>query len=254
MKINHQGHVVPKVIAHRGGRRWAPENTMAAFRKSIDLGVYGIELDVHRLRSGELAVIHDDDVRRTTSGAGFVKDLSYKEVRQLSAGLWFSQEFAEERIPLLEEVLELVAGRVVINVEVKNAPIEYRNIEDDLIRLLRQYPYPDSIIISSFDHQVLARLKRKAPDLTLAILAEAIFENVGFYAKRIGATLWHPSFDCLRADAVREAHMARLKVNAWTLNSREQWSHGLEMGLDGIVTDDPEGLMAFLSGCGAIKS
>lgn len=245
---------MPNIIAHRGGRKWAPENTMVAFRKAIDWGVYGIELDVHRLKTGEIVVIHDDNVVRTTDGAGLIKDLSYRDARSLSAGLWFGEDFVGERIPLLEEVLDLADGQVVLNIEIKNAPIEYPGIELDLIKLLSQYSYPERIIISSFDHKVLSKLHKRAPHFALAILAEAIFVNIESYAKQVGATLWHPAFDCLRDYDVDEAHKAGLKVNAWTMNDPHQWSAGLEMGLNGIVTDDPKALTEFLLKKGDTKS
>lgn len=236
----------PKVIAHRGGSDWAPENTMAAFRKSIEFGVDGIEIDVQRCNTGELVVFHDADVGRTTNGVGLVKDITYPELKRLSAGLWFDEEFRSEYVPLLSEVLELINGRVILNIEIKNTPIEYPGIEDDLIELLESYPHRDKLIISSFDHQIIRRLHELAPDLQLALLADALFVDLVDYARKIGATVWHPCVDSLRAEAVREAHEANLEVNAWTLNDARKWDYALNIGLDGIVTDDPLGLVNFL--------
>src|SRR5215470_19925973 len=155
-----------KVIAHRGGRRWAPENTMAAFRRSLEAGVDGIELDVQRCASGEIVVFHDSDIGRTTNGVGRVADISYAELRRLSAGLWFAPEFRGEYVPLLEEVLDLLNGRLLLNIEIKNAPVEYPGIEEDVLELLQDYPYRDKIIISSFDHELLLKIHAHSPDLS----------------------------------------------------------------------------------------
>lgn len=237
---------IPKVIAHRGGRVWAPENTLAAFRKSLELGVDGIELDVHRCASGELVVIHDEDLDRTTNGVGFVKDASCAELRKLSAGLWFDKEFAGEYIPLLKEVLDLVRGQMVINIELKNTPIEYPGIEEDLAALLENYPRKDKLIVSSFDHKVMRKFHALAPEFDTALLAAALFVDVREYSAKLGAKYFHPALDCLRADGVDDAHAAGLLVNAWTCNSRKDWQDAIKMGCDGIVTDDPAGLVDFL--------
>src|SRR5262249_54154022 len=153
----------PVVIAHRGGRKWAPENTLIAFKKSMAAGADGIELDIHRCKSGELVVIHDETIDRTTDGKGLVKDLTYDEIKKFSAGKWYGKEFESERIPLLSEVLDTVDGKMIVNIEIKNTPIEYPGIEDDLIKLLKGYKYPDKIMISSFDHELIRRIHEKDP-------------------------------------------------------------------------------------------
>jgi glycerophosphoryl diester phosphodiesterase len=236
----------PTLIAHRGGREWAPENTLIAFRKSLEFGVDGIELDVHRCSSGELVVIHDEDLARTTNGAGLVKDASLAELKRLDAGKWYDKEFAGERIPTLQEVLDLIAGKVVLNIEIKNTPVDYPDIEDDLLDLIENYPNRDSLIVSSFDHQFVRRLHGKAPDLKVALLAAGLFVDLGEYAAKLGAKYYHPALDCIRGETVQEAHDAGLIVNVWTANSRREWTDAIAFGVDGIVTDDPEGLRQFL--------
>ena len=229
----------PKVIAHRGGRKWAPENTLIAFSKSIELGCDGIELDVQRCASGELVVIHDHELSRTTNGVGLIKDATLPELKRLSAGGWYDKAFASERIPTLEEVLALVSGKLVINIEVKNAPVEYEGIEDDLISVLAEYEFRDRLIISSFDHQFMLRLHQLNTGLKLAVLADAILIDLKEYAQKLGATCWHPCYGSLTATAIKEAHGAGLEVNAWTLNEQRDWVEAAKNGLDAIITDDP---------------
>ncbi len=236
----------PHIIAHRGGRRWGPENTMAVFKKCVENKIYGIELDIHRCKSGELVVIHDCDLARTTNGTGLVKDYTLEELRKFSAGKGADKEFESERIPLLTEVLDLLNGKVFLNIEIKNAPVEYPGIENDLIKVLKTYKYADQIIVSSFDHQVLKKLHDKAPQYKLGFLDSAIPVNIASYAKQIGATAWHPDFSEIRGDSVRSAHAGGIKVNAWTINNPNDWKVALEIGIDGIVTDDPQGLTNYL--------
>ncbi len=239
--------IKPKVIAHRGGCEWAPENTLAAFKRSLEFGVDGIELDVQRCASGELVVIHDVEISRTTNGAGYIKDITYSELQRLSAGSWFSEEFASEKIPLLEEVLEFLEGKLTLHLEIKNAPVEYPGIEDDVLELLSHYKYPDTVVISSFDHPLLKRVHEKAPKQKLALLADAYFLDLVGYAKQVGANVWHPGFGNLRKECVQSAHAASIPVNTWTLNKLREWAFAIAIEVDGVITNDPVGLTKFLS-------
>jgi glycerophosphoryl diester phosphodiesterase len=237
-----------KVIAHRGGTKWAPENSLSAFRKSVDAGVDGIELDIQRASTGELVVIHDSDVARTTNGVGLVKDISYNELKRLDGGSWFSKEFAGEKIPLLSEVLEVVDGKCDLNIEIKNLPYDFPGIEDDLLDLLQSYSRPDRIIISSFDHYVLRAIHQKNPNFNMGIglLAACLICDIDKYATTCGAKYWHPNFELLRQEEVAKAQAANLVVNSWTIDSPREWKRAIEMGLDGIITNDPSGLQTFL--------
>ena len=238
---------LPKIFAHRGGRKWAPENTLAAFAKSLELGVDGIELDVQRCASGELVVIHDHQLSRTTTGAGLVQDATFAELSHLSAGLSFGEAFKEERIPLLSQVLDLIAGKMIINIELKNAPVEYPGLEDDLLDVIKGYPTPEGLLFSSFDHHILQQLHRKAPSLNIAVLAACSFVDIDSYAAKLGAGYLNAAFDCLTAGAVSEAQAVGLEVNVWTVNTASDWSRAITLGVDGIITDDPEGLKAYLA-------
>jgi glycerophosphoryl diester phosphodiesterase len=218
---------------------------MEAFRLSLEAGVDGIELDVHRCASGQLVVIHDDDVDRTTNGTGLVKDLSYAELAKLDAGSWFDPRFAAARIPTLNQVLDLLSGKIILNIELKNTPIDYPGIGEEVLRLLEDYPR-DTIIISSFDHKVIKRLSQIDGSLNLAVLADALLLDINGYARELGAKYWHPCFGSLREDGVREAHAAGLKINTWTVNKPRDWRRAMDMRLEGICTDDPQGLMDML--------
>ncbi|MDZ4834497.1 MAG: glycerophosphodiester phosphodiesterase family protein [Candidatus Melainabacteria bacterium] len=235
-----------KVYAHRGGREWAPENTMAAFRQSLELGVDGIELDVQRCSTGEIVVFHDHDIGRTTNGAGPLKNCSFDELQRLSAGLWFDKDFRGEKIPLLTDVLELIDGKVMLNIELKNMPIDYPGLEDDLIELLSEYPHMDHVVFSSFDNRLTKVMQQKRPDWYYAILLDGIPDDIVGMANSMGAKYWHPNYESLLKNACDEAKAAGILINVWTANDERDWARLLEMHVDGIMTDDPEGLINFL--------
>ncbi len=218
---------------------------MAAFRKSLELGV-DIELDVQRCASGELVVIHDEDLTRTTNGVGQICDINYDEINRLSAGLWFDSDFSHEKVPLLGDVLELIGGQVALNIEIKNAPVAYDDIEEELLAMLSDYGHRDKVIVSSFDHYVIQRLRSMDANLQLALLLDGVLIDLPQYAQMLGVNYFHPCLGSCRADIVEEAQAAGLSVNVWTANGRRAWSQALKMGVDGIVTDDPAGLMVLL--------
>ncbi len=212
----------------------------------MELGVDGIELDVQRCASGELVVIHDQDLGRTTNGVGLVSDVTYDEIHRLSAGQWFDIGYRSEKVPLLSEVLDMVAGKSILNIEIKNAPVSYGDIEEELLAMLSDYNHNDKVIISSFDHYVLQRLRQLDNSIQLAMLADAILIDMPKYALDLGVNYLHLCFGSCRAEIVEEAHQAGLKVTGWTANGRRAWLDAIKMGVDGIVTDDPAELMVLL--------
>lgn len=259
----------PRIWAHRGGRRWAepqpPENSLTAFRKCLEAGVYGIEIDVHKCKSGELVVlhggVHGGDVSHHSAGKGLVKDLTWDELKALelsdSAVHGTSSTTASttadasvpahvERIPLLSEVFELLRDKVVVNIEIKNAPWDYAGFADDLIAIIAKYNLANTVVLSSFDHGILKEIHEKAPQLKLGILIDGLIVGIAEYAAKIGFTCWHPYLGELRTDYMDEAHKAGLEVNVWTANTADEWQLALDLDVDGIVTDDPIGLHEFL--------
>jgi glycerophosphoryl diester phosphodiesterase len=224
---------------------------LAAFNCAIEAGCDGIELDVHRCASGELVVIHDPFLSRTTNGAGMVSDASLPELKRLSAGAWYDKEFAQEKIPTLEEALQFIDGRAVVNIEVKMVPYEYANIEDDLLLTLSQYAHPETLIVSSFDHNFLQRFSSLDAGIDLALAAACVFLDLAGYAAKLGAKYWHPKFEDMCDTSVQVAQQAGLMVNAWVVNEPYQWSMAIKWGLDGIITDDPQPLIDSLASLSA---
>ena len=157
-----------KIIAHRGASGCSPENTIPAFRKAIEIGSNGIELDVHLTKDDKIVVVHDFNIDRTSNGKGYVKDYTLNELKKFDFGSWYGEKFASVSIPTLEEVLELVKyynWNGLINIEIKNGPIFYPNIERKLIGIIRAYGLEENVIFSSFNHYSLKILKEIDPNI-----------------------------------------------------------------------------------------
>jgi len=219
------------VIAHRGASAAAPENTLAAFRLAADLGADGVELDVRRTVDGQLVVIHDASVDRTTNGTGRVAALTLDQVRRFDAGRKFGPPFRGERIPLLSQVFEVLGGRLLVDVEVKAA-----GVEAALLDLIRKTQMVDSVLISSFDGQVVAHVRDLAPEMPAGLLQSAADPYV---AVSVRATAYLPEVTALTADVVASCRSHGLRVITWTVRTEEEARQALRLGVDGIIADDP---------------
>ncbi|KEF36180.1 glycerophosphoryl diester phosphodiesterase [Schinkia azotoformans MEV2011] len=245
----------PLVIAHRGASGEAPENTLAAFQLGLEQGCEGIELDIHLTKDGHLAVIHDENIKRTTNGEGIIGEMTTVELKKYDAGSWFSNKYKGEKIPLLEEVLDLVPKEIVINIEIKNIPSFYVGIEEKLLDLLQRYDRIDQVIVSSFDHQCLYRLKKQNGNIKIGLLYfENVVDHVGF-AKLFGLPVesLHPDQRALRADDVQKAIENGLKVFAWTCNSEKCMKRMIDYGVSGIITNYPARLKLLIEGKQKVK-
>ena len=229
-------------IGHRGAAAHAPENTLASFRRAVELGADAIEFDLHRTRDGGFVVIHDDTVDRTTNGHGKVAALSLAELRRLDAGSWKASEFAGERIPTFEEVIEAVPERVTLFAELKAGSARSPGIEDALARFIRERNVMDRLRVSSFDHRALARLRPLLPELQTGALFTCLPVDLVALGRNAGAQAVHPSFHYLTRDAVEEAHRAGLAVYAWTVNEPTDIDAVRAMGVDGMFSDHPDRL------------
>jgi glycerophosphoryl diester phosphodiesterase len=237
----------PLLIAHRGYRSRYPENTMAAFQAAINLGAGMIELDVALTRDRALVVLHDDTVDRTTNGQGPVIHHNLVDLRRLDAGSWFSAEFAGEKVPLLSEVLELTKGRTKVNIEIKDTFYEEwagrDAIEQQVVELVNKMDLNDEVLISSFEIGYLLRLSLMEDAPALALISDQpADEQTIEQLKTIGAFSWHPWYRILTTEQVALMHTHGIEVYAYTVNSRSDFEALIEMGLDGVFTDDLPGL------------
>src|SRR5690625_1768559 len=174
-------------FAHRGSLTEAPENTVSAMKKAIAHGVQGIELDVQLTKDNHLILIHDHHVRRFNKAVkGTVRDYTLADLKKIDIGSYFSKEFAFERLATLEEVLEIMPKEIMLNIEIKNAPIMYKNIEAILLACLHQYERTENIMISSFDHYTLTRVQQEEPTIPIGLLFEQRILRPWEYARNSG--------------------------------------------------------------------
>jgi glycerophosphoryl diester phosphodiesterase len=232
------------VWAHRGASRIAPENTLAAFRAAEAAGADGIELDVHLSRDGVPVVIHDDTLDRTTDGHGPVRKARWSELRRLDAGKWFSADFSAERLPSLEEVLSWAAGRLRLNLEIKDTLAGRAVLE-----LLSDFPRA-RILVSSFDHRLLEDLHMGVPDLPLAFLVDSRFWRRALSrAAACGAEALNPRYDRVSRPMITSCRSRGVAVYPWTVDEAETLVHLCRLGVDGVFTNDPESVVRSLEKC-----
>ena len=184
-----------KNFAHRGFSGKYPENTMLAFRKAVEEGVDGIELDVQLTKDGEVVIIHDETIDRTTDGKGLVVSYTYEELRKFDASFKFRGQCGFNPIPTLREYFELVKDKnLVTNIELKTGLNEYFGIEEKVWELIKEYGLEDRVLISSFNHYSVLRMKSIAPNLKYGLLTETWIINAGKYTEDVGVKCYHPHF------------------------------------------------------------
>ena len=231
-----------KILGHRGASYTAPENTIEAYKLAIEQGADGVELDVHLSRDGELVVIHDERVDRTTNGQGFVKDMTLAELKALDASNG-KRGYENARIPTLEEVYGLFAGtRHIINVEIKTDIMDYPGICQKLLELEDRMGMNGRVIYSSFNHYTINELKRLRPEAKVGLLYLSIIDSPWDYAKRLGAAALHPHFITLSKtpDMAAKCRENGVEINVWTVDD-PSWIKRLgEMGVTSVITDRPD--------------
>ncbi len=233
------------VVAHRGASGHAPENTLAAFRRAVELGAGFIETDLQFSRDSRLVAIHDDTLDRTTSGHGRVRSLTLAALRELDAGSWFGAEFAGERIPTLQEILAFARETdVVFFLELK--PGGTWGMEHALVAALREAQEAARAVVLSFDPNTVAAVRRLDPTLMTGLLFSAPDGEAVKRALDVGARQLAPRGDLVTASLVAEARRADLQVVTWTINEPAHMRALASAGVDGIMTDYPDRLVSLL--------
>ena len=194
---------------HRGFSAVYPENTMLAFEKALEAGCEGMEFDVHLTADQELVIIHDESIVRTSGKEGLVKDMTLAQLRQVDFSYKWARQIPFQPIPTLRDYFELVKDRDIMNnIELKTGVYEYPGIEAAVWALIREYHMEDRVIISSFNHHSVLRMKALAPHLPCGFLSETWILDVGNYVASHGVEAYHPQFHMLT-----DAETAGLKAH-----------------------------------------
>jgi glycerophosphoryl diester phosphodiesterase len=230
------------VIAHRGASGHAPENTLAAFKKAVGMGAAFIETDLQLSRDARFVAIHDPTLNRTTNGKGAVHDMTLSDLRRLDAGSWFGSEFAGEKIPTLEELLEFSKKHdVVFYLELK--PAGSWGGEHALIGALRQSGEIPRAVVISFDPAVVLNLRKIEPTLMTGLLFDGQIEKPIQKAVEIGARQLVARGDLVTPALLSEARKHDLQVVCWTVNHPAHMRMLIAAGVNGIMSDYPDRLV-----------
>ena len=218
------------VTGHRGcGTKGTgtiePENTVRSILKAIRLGADQIEIDAQLTADNRVVVIHDENVDRTTNGSGRVASFSFESIRNLDAGL-------EERIPTLEEVIEAVKGKAVLQIELKG-----RDVQDEVVRIVKEMDMIDEVVLTSFRHTAVMKAKALDKRLRTGVLFLCTPIDSTQLAINANADNLHPNVDYVDSVMVESAHRSGLKVFVWNADTKEKAKEMLEYGVDGIGTN-----------------
>lgn len=236
-----------KNFAHRGFSGNYPENTLLAFKKAIETeGCDGIENDVHLTKDGEVVVIHDERIDRTCiNGTGYVKDYTLEELQKFDVSYKFAGQCEPQHIPSLREYFELVKDADIIsNIELKTGIFEYPGIEQKVWDLVKEFGLEDKVMISSFNHFSLERMKAIAPSMKCGALTETWLRDAGHYVKGIGMECLHPIFYNMTEEVVAEVKSQGIEINTWTVNEEADIRTMMERGVDGIIGNFPDRITA----------
>lgn len=256
---------LPQIFAHRGANAVAPENTVPAFEKALELGVDGIELDVQATADGVLVVLHDFRLERTTTGAGPLRTHTLAQLAAVDAGIRFDDAFSGTPIPTLEQVFDLVGGRCIVNVEIKNMDWNGGREAEPLARLIERRGLKEQVIVSSFNPISLRKMRQLDPSIALGLLyfskpprqggeSGSLLQKVRnlplrhlilhlarpLLSRGIAPNALHPHFASIDAQLVEIARSRGQLVNAWTVNSVAEARRLAGLGVDAIITDLPD--------------
>ena len=221
------------VIGHRGARGHLAENTLPSIAKALELGVDGIEIDVFRCASEELVVFHDQTLEKLTNATGYIEQLDLDSIRNIEVLNGFT-------IPTLEEVLNLINGRVMLNIELKGSQTAI--LTDQMLQTFfeKETWSAEKILISSFDWEELKLFYEVNQKVPIAILTEDDPLDALPIAKELNAVAINPNYKSLNKENLTKIHKKGLKIYPWTVNQPEEISALLALGVDGIITDFPE--------------
>lgn len=230
-----------KIIAHRGASKYAPENTMPAFELAYKMGAGGIETDVQLTKDRVPVLIHDEHVSRTTDGTGFIKDLTYNELKNLDAGSWFSYRFKNTQILPLHDFLKWAKNKpLYLNIELKNNKIDYKHLEGIVYEQIDHYQLLNRTTISTFNPNSIKRLKRYNAHVEIAFLAAKRMKGLIDFVVVLGGNALHVKYSLLNTKLLQESKQKNIPLRVYTVNRKSRIVRCLKYRVDGIFTDVPD--------------
>ena len=232
----------PLIIAHRGASAHAPENTLSAFELAIREKADGIEMDVWLCASGEAVVTHNRNVAILTGRAGNLEKMTLRQLKALDFGGFKATQFYREKIPTLEEVLDLAKNMELINIEIKGVQVRSNGIELAVAEAIMKFNLLRRVIVSSFNPAALLRIQSLNPAIKTGLLfyeKSPMALRQAWSTKLVDPYSLHPSYSLLKKTMIQKAQEKKHKIFTWTINYPEQVDHCVKLGVDGMITDDP---------------
>ncbi|MBE6906943.1 MAG: glycerophosphodiester phosphodiesterase [Ruminococcaceae bacterium] len=230
-----------KNFAHRGFSGRYPENTILAFRKAIESGCDGIELDVQMTRDGQLVIIHDENVDRTCNGKGFIGELKLSELRKFDAYGAFPGQFGTNRIPTLREYFDLIRHKdTLTNIELKNTICNYPGLEEKVIETVHEYHIASRVLFSSFNHCSMIKCKQLAPEIKVAFLVSSPLAEPGRYTASHGGSFLNVHHSFLTDEMIRDLKCHGVDAQAWTVNEESEMLRLAKANIYAVITNFPD--------------
>ena len=254
----------PVAIAHRGVSSAAPENTIIAYEKALELGITAVETDVFKTKDGVIVLSHDETIDRCSDGTGLIRDMTLEELRQYDYGAWFGVEFAGAKIPTLEEFLDAVRDAELILLEFKE---NENDIVPQTVDMVRERGMMEQVLFQSFDMQAMQDCKDYAPEAAIAFLYhagsdddKAARKDPAGFCEQYRLDALHPNYAAVTAKFARRCEEAGVPLRVWTVNKPIYMTGLGALGVDGIITDVPGQVAeaaqssAFMRGLGSVAA
>ena len=235
-----------KIIAHRGYASKYPENTKSAFESAYQEQADGIEIDVHLSKDGEVVICHDDRIDRTSNGSGFIYEYNLEQLKGFDFAANFEsndeyQKKAEEKIMTLQEYFEWAKDKdLITNIELKTSTVKNDGIEEMVNKIIVNYQQERSVIISSFNHKSILKMKKENPGISCGFLTMHNLLDPEQYCRKYSVEYYHPNHLMIDEELVKNCKNSNTGLNIWTLNDAESIKEMLPLGLTSIITDDPK--------------
>jgi glycerophosphoryl diester phosphodiesterase len=231
-----------KILAHRGASGDAPQNTIAAMKLAIEQNCDGIELDAQLTKDNEVVIYHDWDIKTHSNGEGEIGDFTLAELKQFDFGSYFSEEFKEEKIPTLDEILDIVPEEILLNIELKIKSYNDAPLAEKTAEILARRKRYNNIVVSAFNHNNLTIFNKLLPQVEIAFLyGGTIIDPINYMnSTNLDVASFNLHHDYVSKELIDELHAQNRKVYIWTVNSIKEAKLFMDMGVDGIITNYPE--------------
>ncbi len=233
------------VVAHRGASGYAPENTLSAMKKAIEMNAEMSELDVQETADGEIILLHDNTLKKTTGVDGNIWEINYADLKGLDAGSWFSEEYKNEPIPTMQEVIDLVKGKMKINIELKANGHE-KMLAERTLKIVEANNFIDQVVFTSFKFAEADRIRELNPKAKVGYIFGRLPEDVDVFTADVD--LLSVNIRTVNSEFMKKAKENGKEVAVWTVNKPEDMKRMIGLGVDQIITNYPDVLNKVLEG------